>query len=424
MISLRTPLVVMAGLTVITIALFGSRGALTAQPATVHASAVQPAAITSTCTSVSACLSGLNLSSGNGVYGSSAKGRGVFGQGQTIGVSGYSYGGVGITASSTTGLAINARATSNAIVAATNNGCASIIAGGCAQFPILTNSYAAITGATALGGAGILGIGGQLDYPNFGNGIGNAPAYGGYFTSGGVGVYAEGDGLGSGNVPSIYGFAGEPRDGLGVGVAANADEAMSANGFIYGLATESDSGTAVEGISSSGYVFRGSKPNDGGDVAQIDANGNMVLAGNLTVNGTPGVVLTNTDGTSSMAYLTRATQATLEDVGEAQMQAGRAHVPIDANLARSIDASRGYLVFLTPQAQTAGVYVTAKTTRGFTIAETGSAHSSIPVDYRIVVSTSSAPSARLPAVRNHAIAIVKAKRPIFVTGKMYVSAKK
>jgi hypothetical protein len=71
-------------------------------------------------------------------------------------------------------------------------------------------------------------------------------------------------------------------------------------------------------------------------------------------------------------------------MGEANLVGGAAYIPVDLALLKSIDISRGYLVFLTPQGQTTGLYVTGKSRAGFSVREIGGARDSIAFDYRIV----------------------------------------
>jgi hypothetical protein len=113
-------------------------------------------------------------------------------------------------------------------------------------------------------------------------------------------------------------------------------------------------------------------------------HGNLTIADTLTETGSIVTQLRNTDGTYSASYATHATIPTVEDMGEARLAGGAAFVPIDAALQKSINASRGYLVFLTPQGATTGLYVASKSAGGFAVREIGNARDSIAFDYRVV----------------------------------------
>ena len=86
--------------------------------------------------------------------------------------------------------------------------------------------------------------------------------------------------------------------------------------------------------------------------------------------------------------------ATVEDVGEAQLASGQAYVRIDPRFADTTDRSAAYLVFLTPQGDTPGLYVTAKTPSGFVVREHGG-RSNVVFDYRIVAKPFAPQGARL-----------------------------
>jgi hypothetical protein len=59
-------------------------------------------------------------------------------------------------------------------------------------------------------------------------------------------------------------------------------------------------------------------------------------------------------------------------------------VALDPTFAASIDAGTVYRVFLTPGGDTRGLFVAAKTPRGFIVRETQGGRSTLSFDYRIV----------------------------------------
>jgi hypothetical protein len=68
-------------------------------------------------------------------------------------------------------------------------------------------------------------------------------------------------------------------------------------------------------------------------------------------------------------------------------------------LAATIDRQVNYLVFITPQGESRGLYVTNKTSTGFEVRENGNGASSIAFDYRIVAKPYGELSKRLPMLR-------------------------
>jgi hypothetical protein len=130
----------------------------------------------------------------------------------------------------------------------------------------------------------------------------------------------------------------------------------------------------------------------------------MVIAGTLTQNGTPHDAMQTSGGNRVVMYGAMQAVATVEDVGEAQLSAGQAYVHIDARFAGTMDLTRSYLVFLTPQGDTPGLYVTQKSAAGFTVREHG-ARSNVVFDYRIVAAPYVSQGARLataPSMLTHA----------------------
>jgi hypothetical protein len=135
------------------------------------------------------------------------------------------------------------------------------------------------------------------------------------------------------------------------------------------------------------------------DIMSLDCSGNMILRGSLTQHGTPLVAHTNAFGGEVGAFSPQQTTQTMEDVGESQLIAGRAYVRLAPDFAATIDRQVNYLVFITPQGDSHGLYVTQKTPAGFEVRENGNGASSIAFDYRIVAKPYGELSKRLPMLR-------------------------
>jgi len=115
----------------------------------------------------------------------------------------------------------------------------------------------------------------------------------------------------------------------------------------------------------------------------------MILAGNLTVDGTISASTTPVvncgTGCSGPLISTPDRRAQVERVGDAKLTAGAAYVKIDPSFARQLDASKGYHVFVTPDGDSEGwLYVAGKDAGGFTVRESHHGTSNVPFDYRIV----------------------------------------
>jgi hypothetical protein len=111
---------------------------------------------------------------------------------------------------------------------------------------------------------------------------------------------------------------------------------------------------------------------------------NVDGAGNLYYTGSSNIDVRTRGGAEAVAYAPKTTESTLEDTGTAQLSAGATTVALDPTYAQSIDLSRPYRVFLTPDGDTRGLYVAKKTATSFVVRETQGGHANIAFDYRIV----------------------------------------
>ena len=247
------------------------------------------------------------------------------------------------------------------------------------------------------------------DAQTSGNGV-----YG--LSSSGNGVYgdAQGGGAGvSGLSASGYGVSGQSTNGTGV--------YGSTQGGLYGVYGQAP-GTAVFGQATSsagigGYFENnnGTYPalyatnladgplltvlnNVSGDGFSVDASGDGIFSGYVEAKSF------NTDqptrgGPHLEAFGSESTRAMIEDTGTARLEGGEGVVRFDSALASTIDAARGYQVFLTPNGETRGwLYVAAKYEGGFIVREGLRGRSSVYFDYRVVAHPYGASDARLPQV--------------------------
>jgi hypothetical protein len=86
----------------------------------------------------------------------------------------------------------------------------------------------------------------------------------------------------------------------------------------------------------------------------------------------------------------------MEDFGEAQLVDGQSYVRLDAAFANVIDGHSSYLVFITPEGDSHGLYVTEKSSAGFAVRENEGGHATIAFSYRIVAKPYGDASPRLP----------------------------
>jgi hypothetical protein len=153
------------------------------------------------------------------------------------------------------------------------------------------------------------------------------------------------------------------------GVVGTSNQLMG----VYGFSTN-----------NAGVVGQSANPNSFGGYFF----GNVVVTGNLTVNGTISspnkqAVVAFPDGTQRVLYCMESPEYWFEDFGAAKLKRGRAAVKIDADFARVI--KRGdYRVFVSPEGDCRGLYVRGKTAASFEVRELAGGKSNVAFSYRIV----------------------------------------
>jgi hypothetical protein len=201
-----------------------------------------------------------------------------------------------------------------------------------------------------------------------------------------AGVY----GLDTTNLATNSGVFGLSTNGVGV-------NAGSANNFGVQAATGSTS-ASVAAIDLSAIVgadlIRG--VGEQNSLFRVDTFGNIRTQGQLFSGGScsSGCVKMRVQ-----SYGTTAAVPTIEDTGEARLIAGNATVRIDPAFANAIDARQGYVVLITPEGDTRGLFVAARTPGSFAVRETMGGRSSIAFGYRIVAHPFGANEPRLPMVQ-------------------------
>jgi hypothetical protein len=114
-------------------------------------------------------------------------------------------------------------------------------------------------------------------------------------------------------------------------------------------------------------------------------------------------------------YAPEQTVRSIEDVGEGRLVAGTALVRLDPSFAAATDPKSPYLVFITPQGESNGLYVTQKTQRGFAVRENAGGRSTIAFDYRIVATPFGSTATRLPVLASRAATL---QRPLHTSANV------
>jgi hypothetical protein len=234
-----------------------------------------------------------------------------------------------------------------------------------------------------------------------------------------VGVYGESKGV---NSAGVAGDGTSSSDGVyGISSSGNGVEGLSSHSDgVYG---SSSSSAGVFGYSKSGYggwfeddnteyvalwaqddqgtsgipfVARGESGSKSTGEFYVDGSGNGFFTGEVAAQGGFTTVIRSRIGESFGASAALTPQATMEDTGTSRLLNGEGAVRFDSALASTIDASRGYQVFLTPNGDTRGLYVSAKYEGGFIVRENEHGRSSVSFDYRVVAHPFGASDVRLP----------------------------
>jgi hypothetical protein len=110
--------------------------------------------------------------------------------------------------------------------------------------------------------------------------------------------------------------------------------------------------------------------------------------GDLTCSGSVGGHAILPDAASGhrevALYAVQAPENWFEDTGSSQLHNGVATVALDADYAQTVNTGMAYQVFLTPDGDCKGLYVSQKSASSFEVHELGGGSSSIAFDYRIM----------------------------------------
>jgi hypothetical protein len=247
-----------------------------------------------------------------------------------------------------------------------------------------------------------------------------------------VGVYGESNshtgvyGLSQSNA-GVYGQSGSGAGLYGVSAVTGVVGVGANNAGVQGSST---SGTGVYGESSSGTALYGTSPNNG--LFAVASNigvwgltstgtavlgqamaangfaghfvGNVYIQGNLTVAGAfpKSAAVPHPDGSLRRMYCQEAPEAYFEDFGRVKLVNGQATVYLDPDFAAVIDADN-YLVFLTEQGDSGGLFLTSQTPTAFTVQARVPNPGEVWFVFRVVARRRDLPDARMERVQELAV---------------------
>ncbi len=253
-------------------------------------------------------------------------------------------------------------------------------------------SLGAINGMSA--GGNITASGGLSAYQTANsNGAEAVYAYAEGSTANTIGVYAStASSAGSG----VYGVqVGPSAEGATAGDTAGlwGDTNQTGGTAVLGTADTGSAGTfynfseSTPALSAMNGYFNSSIPAWGTVFQASGSSGYCTIdgAGNLRCTGSKSAVVPVDNGSRKVAlYAVEAPENWFEDFGSGQLSGGVAHIDLESVFAQTVNTDVEYHVFVTPNDDCKGLYVTSKTAGGFEVHELGGGRSNISFDYRIV----------------------------------------
>jgi hypothetical protein len=119
----------------------------------------------------------------------------------------------------------------------------------------------------------------------------------------------------------------------------------------------------------------------GGGVGYCTIN----ILGDLKCTGSKSAVVPVDGGSRKVAlYAVEAPENWFEDYGSGQLSNGSVRIDLESTFAQTVNTDLDYHVFLTPNGDCKGLYVSQKSPTSFEVHELGSGTSSVAFDYRII----------------------------------------
>jgi len=209
-----------------------------------------------------------------------------------------------------------------------------------------------------------------------------------------VGVY--------GHSWNVGGVAGYSEDGVGIaGGSYRSVGVIGSSTKDTGVWAQTDSGIAPA------LVAQGAR---GGNAARFEGHvrieGNLDLwgpgtawiGGSLFVSGQKAAAVPHPDGSHRALYCMESPESWFEDFGRARLVRGKAKVRLDRTFA-AVVRTGDYHVFLTPEGESEGLYVSRRTRAGFDVREQHRGTSTMRFSYRVVARRKDVSAPRFQKVR-------------------------
>ncbi len=245
---------------------------------------------------------------------------------------------------------------------------------------------------------------------------------GGTFITAGTTAAASGvAGIANASSGTAHGVYGRSNAGVGVFGTTNAGYTFGLAGVVGESSPSSQGAAGVYGKSSAVGVVADSTDSSGtyfplfavGENSatnlfgaynaanftscSIDPLANLSCSGTISGGTSSRVRQRSAQGHRVLTYSAQSSTETIEDFGSAHTFDGSADVRISPDFQSVMERGAQYFVFLTPQGDTHGLYVTDKGPSGFEVRENERGRSNVAFDYRIVARPLGATNDRLPA---------------------------
>lgn len=256
----------------------------------------------------------------------------------------------------------------------------------------VSTSGKAVDGQASGSGTGVNGFSENSDGVAGGSTNGNGVSA---ISFGGDGVYGQADGGSS--FDGVLGSSSGAGFGM-LGISYTANPAIYAEaGTGDALYANADGGIAVHGFNANGNGsdISGSYIGDlartptgvGFPIVATDEVGNDLFfidsAGDVFYHGTLNTFAKTHNGQNASAFETKAAIPSEDDWGSAQLVNGMTVVHLDSTFAQTLDPRQVYQVMLTPDADTRGLFVAAKSPTSFVVREVQGGHGTFAFDYHV-----------------------------------------
>jgi hypothetical protein len=168
-----------------------------------------------------------------------------------------------------------------------------------------------------------------------------------------------------------------------IGVLGTADDSHAGvflnNSSSWSTLYISNASTGGTGAVKTSDIFATLKASTSTGTCGIGGNGDLTCTGQVKTLATTG------GGSRTVeTYSMQSPENWMEDFGSGTLARGAAVVQIDPAFAETVSETADYHVFITPNGDSKGLYVTHKTATSFEVHESGGGTASMSFDYRIV----------------------------------------